>query len=436
MHLVSPDVQHECVLAFFFPSFFLSFFVFVVCLTRHFFFFFFRFPDAGAAQREHYQSDLHRYNLKRRVANLPCVTQSEYEARVAAKQAQSAPAAEVTLKCAPCRKSFKSQAQLDSHLASKKHAASLKAAAARPEQRPSGANDDVDNATSTLSTAAADAEHTIALDDGASSLSLAQLKSMDLSALSEEQLLDLKIQTGVKLEPTDCLFCSQRRFATSAACIEHMASVHSFFIPDLAYITDIDAFLQFLGQKVGIGNACVNCNKTFLSLEAVRNHMHSTSHSKLPLGAEASEELGDFYDFANVAAEADADGAAESSERALALANDVVPQRKVVDADAYFVRFDDGRVIGHRALVTFYKQNVLLSNPSEAALLRAKVSSAYRDIAVASGPLWHGPAKLDKAARIAKHQEYSTKFNETLRVEVAKEKLFAPSSSARRYVRT
>lgn len=392
---------------------------------------------------------MHRYNLKRRVANLPCVTQSEYDARVAAKQAQAAaPSVEVRLRCVPCAKPFKSQAQLDSHLASKKHRVTIKQAEASSKAK--GADNGVVAAADGGSaggggggagagTAAAAAKeepgHVIEVagygDDAGSRLTLEQLKAMDLSQLTEEQLIDLKIQTGVVLTPTDCLF-SHKKFETIEANIEYMAKEFSFFIPDMEYIVDIGAFLQFLGQKVGIGNTCICCNKTFASLEAVRMHMLSTSHTKLPFGAEASEELCDFYDFSKLTDE----GAAASDERALTVPGDVVPQRRVVDVDSFFVRFDDGRVIGHRALVTFFKQNTLASNPSEAAILRAKVSSAYRDLVVSNGALWHGPGKLDKATRIAAKEAHTVKFNERLRVQVQQNGLFAPSSSARRYVRT
>jgi pre-60S factor REI1 len=367
------------------------------------------------------------------------VTQSEYDARVAAKQAQAAaPSVELRLRCVPCAKPFKSQAQLDSHLASKKHRVTLKQAEASSKAKADGGAAAANAADGTAAAEEKDEPaHVIEVagdgDDAGSRLTLEQLKAMDMSQLTEEQLIDLKIQTGVVLTPTDCLF-SHKKFETVEANIEYMAKEFSFFIPDMEYIVDIGAFLQFLGQKVGIGNTCICCNKTFASLDAVRMHMLSTSHTKLPFGAEASEELCDFYDFSKLTDEAAA--AASSDERALTVSGDVAPQRRVVDVDAFFVRFDDGRVIGHRALVTFFKQNTLASNPSEAAILRAKVSSAYRDLVVSNGALWHGPGKLDKATRIAAKEAHTVKFNERLRVQVQQNGLFAPSSSARRYVRT
>ena len=45
-------------------------------------------PEAAALQKEHYKSDWHRYNLKRKVTDLPPVTLEDYEERIAAYNAQ------------------------------------------------------------------------------------------------------------------------------------------------------------------------------------------------------------------------------------------------------------------------------------------------------------------------------------------------------------
>mgnify|MGYP001400333815 CR=1 FL=1 len=140
------------------------------------------------------------------------------------------------------------------------------------------------------------------------------------------------------------------------------------------------------------------------------------------LSAEASEELSDFYDFSG-----DADGAADG---AVMLPGDVVPQRKVVEADSFFVRFDDGRVIGHRALVTFYKQNVPVSNPSEAALLRSKVSSAYRRLTATAHV---DIPRLDKVARIAQKEQSTKQTYKSMQVQIAKNSMFVATGNARYY---
>ncbi|KAI8845589.1 hypothetical protein BC829DRAFT_399408 [Chytridium lagenaria] len=63
-------------------------------------------------QREHYKSDWHRYNLKRKVADLPPVTQEAFALRLKASFQGS---------CIPCGKSYSTDNAYANHLISKKH---------------------------------------------------------------------------------------------------------------------------------------------------------------------------------------------------------------------------------------------------------------------------------------------------------------------------
>jgi len=57
-----------------------------------------------------------------------------------------------------------------------------------------------------------------------------------------------------------------------------MTSEHSFFIPDIEYLIDIEGLIKYLGEKISIANVCLYCNergKAFYSLEAVQKHMVS-----------------------------------------------------------------------------------------------------------------------------------------------------------------
>lgn len=63
------------------------------------------FVDA-TSQREHYATDLHRYNSKRRVAGLGPVTAEVYNGKVAVVKEVDAPVEEVVdkkLSCKACR---------------------------------------------------------------------------------------------------------------------------------------------------------------------------------------------------------------------------------------------------------------------------------------------------------------------------------------------
>ncbi|KAJ1899398.1 pre-60S factor rei1 [Kickxella alabastrina] len=75
-------------------------------------------------QRAHYRSDWHRYNLKRKVADLPPVTAESFAERVLAQQAKSvedAKKAGYSGECTVCKKAYVSENGFNNHLNSKKH---------------------------------------------------------------------------------------------------------------------------------------------------------------------------------------------------------------------------------------------------------------------------------------------------------------------------
>ncbi|CAG8468045.1 16393_t:CDS:2 [Acaulospora colombiana] len=81
------------------------------------------FETAGN-QRSHYGTDWHRYNLKRKVAELPPVTYSAFEQKVLAQQALSKNAAEeisFSAECSACGKTYYSKNAYANHLQSNKH---------------------------------------------------------------------------------------------------------------------------------------------------------------------------------------------------------------------------------------------------------------------------------------------------------------------------
>ncbi len=75
---------------------------------------------------------------------------------------------------------------------------------------------------------------------------------------------------------------------------------HSFFIPDIEYLVDLEGFLRYIGEKVSVGNICLFCNgkgRSFHSLEAIRSHMVEKGHCKILYEEDTAEEYADYYDF-------------------------------------------------------------------------------------------------------------------------------------------
>ena len=79
------------------------------------------------SQREHYQSDWHRYNLKRKIASLPPVSLDLFIDKASAQNALLLAAESVkqsNWSCKVCRKNFSSQNQMENHMSSKRHKSS------------------------------------------------------------------------------------------------------------------------------------------------------------------------------------------------------------------------------------------------------------------------------------------------------------------------
>lgn len=78
----------------------------------------------GEVQRAHYKTDWHRYNLKRKVADMPPVTAENFQERVLAQRAATEHQlmdAASTEGCSVCNKKFSSANAYQNHLQSHKH---------------------------------------------------------------------------------------------------------------------------------------------------------------------------------------------------------------------------------------------------------------------------------------------------------------------------
>lgn len=70
-------------------------------------------------QRDHYKSEWHRYNLKRKLADLPPIAQEKFLEKL--QQNTKEVVKEKNLYCRPCRKAFSNEKSFSDHLVSKKH---------------------------------------------------------------------------------------------------------------------------------------------------------------------------------------------------------------------------------------------------------------------------------------------------------------------------
>lgn len=110
----------------------------------------------------------------------------------------------------------------------------------------------------------------------------------------EDELDDLLSQI---ISSDTCLFCDKKS-PTTEVNVKHMDQAHGFFIPEYRYLIDLDGLLEYLGFKVGAGTTCLWCNKQFTSLHGVRLHMIYKDHCKIFYDQErALSEFKEYYDY-------------------------------------------------------------------------------------------------------------------------------------------
>ncbi|KAJ3033324.1 hypothetical protein HDV00_006514, partial [Rhizophlyctis rosea] len=259
-------------------------------------------------QRDHMRTDWHRYNLKRKVADLPPVSIDVFVEKLQAQQVKKqddTSKAQFVAECQACGKAYSSENAYTNHLASKKH----KEAQAKFDARGSRPTTSGKKTTPVVSSPAPQPSSTSSSSSSSSSNpppapTDKSWKHQIASATTKEEMeaiLERKMESAIRLEETDCLFCSKRS-DTFEANMEHMAKGHSFFIPDIEYLVDLKGLIKYLGEKVAVANVCLYCNgkgRAMHTLEAVRKHMLDKGHCKILYEGGAELEVADFYDFSS-----------------------------------------------------------------------------------------------------------------------------------------
>ncbi|KAH6836384.1 Zinc finger protein 622 [Perilla frutescens var. hirtella] len=266
-------------------------------------------------QKLHYKSEWHRYNLKRKVAGVPGVTETLFLARQSALAEEKSKLDETPMlySCGLCGKGYRSSKAHAQHLKSKSHlirasestsnkdegSAIIKPLTRRAPKEPLHHVMEEDEESEDSEWEEVDPNEELL---GETSDSLKQLRvnesasDMDEDEDGEDDFEDL--------DPSHCFMCDLEH-KTLESCMVHMHKQHGFFIPDIEYLKDPKGLLTYLGLKVKRDLMCLYCNErshSFSSLEAVRKHMEAKSHCKVHYGDGSEDEeaeLEEFYDYSS-----------------------------------------------------------------------------------------------------------------------------------------
>ncbi|CAK9317408.1 unnamed protein product [Citrullus colocynthis] len=332
-------------------------------------------------QKLHYKSEWHRYNLKRKVANVPGVTEALFLARQSAAAAQeNAKSRETSMlySCGLCSKAYRSAQAHAQHLKSRSHIIRASQGAhdhevEKPIIKPLPQR--ISNKAPQQSEEEEESEEEWEEVDPDEDM-------VDGNEEEEEDIDDIEVD----LDPSCCFMCDLEH-DTIESCMVHMHKQHGFFIPDIEYLKDPKGFLTYIGLKVMRDFRCLYCNDNclpFSSLEAVRKHMEAKSHCKVHYGDEDENEeveLEEFYDYSS----SYVDGSGNQLVPAGARDNSV--EFGSGGAELILVQgTSEGKsvkTLGSRQFLRYYRQKPRPS-PANDAAMTAVLAARYRSMGLAT----------------------------------------------------
>lgn len=284
--------------------------------------------DDAEIQRLHYKTDWHRYNLKRKVAELPPVNPEEFQRRVyQQREKEQIIIQDQSTYCTVCKKSFGNPKAFDNHINSKKH---------KDLARNLDESDRDKVGVPCEKKSSMDMRNNVEMETN---------EDEDVEEVDSDEWED-EISDNNPVASNNCLFCPHHSRSLYKN-LEHMTTAHSFFIPDIEFVVDVRGLLLYLGEKVCQGFICLWCNderKTFHSLEATQQHMCDKGHCKMLHEGKALLEYYDFYDYSS--------SYPENEDFAVAV------EPNVIDDDSFELVLPSGATIGHRSLAVYYRQSL------------------------------------------------------------------------------
>ncbi|KFK29727.1 hypothetical protein AALP_AA7G170800 [Arabis alpina] len=363
----------------------------------------------------HYKSDWHRYNLKRKVAGVPGVTEELFEARQSALASEKNKSDEVPMlyTCGICGKGYRSSKAHEQHLKSRSHALRVSQgtssngeediAIIRPLTRRVNNRDNEDSDDEWVEV---DSDDDLAAEEALDSLSKLNVNESGTA----EQDMDAE---KYELDPSCCLMCDKKH-KTLESCMVHMHKHHGFFVPDIEYLKDPEGLLTYLGLKVKRDFLCLYCNElchAFSSLEAVRKHMEAKSHCKLHYGDgddDEDAELEEFYDYSSSYVDEAGDQIVVSGETDNTV--ELVGGSELVITDRSENR-TTSRTLGSREFMRYYRQKPPPASQNSNQIV-ASLSSRYRSLGLRTVPSKEDTIKM-------KVRKEMNKRSETMRNKIA-----------------
>lgn len=331
------------------------------------------------------KTEWHRYNLKRRVADLPGILSEMFAEKVLASQKSTANEHanedELGFHINHRRKSGKSERQL-----TKKDLKQLARGQIRGRitgedipvlllrsQSPAPSVVSLESEYSEFSLGdATDLSEVDSVVDTASEINYSDGSEWSHLHDSDEESSDTDMEEGLSDEEAAlvfpnhyCFYCGKNNHEIEQN-IKHMTNRHGLYIPERSFLVDLDGLLTFVNEVVTTDHECLVCGFEGKSLESIRQHLTSKGHCRIPYETKDEKEVvAEFYNFDTEDREPIKIDSVKRKKKSVAFGpvstdteNDV---SEYVDEDTEDVSdavLPNGSRIGHRAMVRQNRQNL------------------------------------------------------------------------------
>lgn len=215
---------------------------------------------------EHYKSDWHKYNLKRREANMPMLTFDEFSAR------------------------------LEAAMALRREREGRAARSGKDHLKNKGASSSIKNVKTTgqrISKRQMRAQER----QGTTIPTVQAVIKEEPESVEEDATVAEEEEDPPEINPRQSLF-DKHISVDVETNLDYMHKKYGFFVPDQEFLVDKTGLVGYCAEKIKLGHTCLYCQKMFRTWRGCQEHMINSRHAKLRYEAGIDiDEFDVFYDF-------------------------------------------------------------------------------------------------------------------------------------------
>lgn len=283
------------------------------------------------------KSEWHRYNLKRRVADLPRLSLQVFMEKVALNSNVVREEDEYGFPVHAKKES--GERQLTKKDLKRLNSEMKRAPGAEVDPETASVDTDITTGSQfslgdSLADDRTETESNIETESAADSDRLSEFE-----LISEGDYLDIDEDSYDVFEKNNCIYCNVPHDSMDLA-LEHMFKGHGLYIPDQKYLVDVAGLIEFLWQIISLDHECICCGFQGKNLESIQDHCVSKAHCRMPYEYPGQKLFfANFYQYPQTEAET-----AEAK----------------IDDLGIELALPGGYKIGHRSMRRYYKQNLKL----------------------------------------------------------------------------